>query len=184
MDKVKLEFNPPIEKTIEYNGVSIQLIPFLTTTQQVFLINQYMKDYFHQGDLIEKSRYDFLTAEYGLIYYICDLLTNIDMDTFDAEIYSDPAFVNMLFQNISNYEDFRYNLFSVLESMKYQEEIDNSLGKVISNLEEKILDILNKFSDIKPEDLEKAAQEGHKLLDELKESPLIRELSLQEKESK
>jgi len=110
-NKVKLEFVFPNRKVIEYNSVEIQVDTFLTTSQQVFLINRYIEEYFQESSVnfVKSSEYSYLTAEYNMINYIFQLLTNVDTDNLDDNIYSDSVllkhmeyWINFLILALSN----------------------------------------------------------------------------------
>lgn len=175
MDKVKLEFKIPKTKIIEYNGVDIEVTPFLSVAQQAVLIIRYLEEYFNKPEdaLIQASPYDLIGAEYGLIFNILQMNTNIDLENIDDDIYSDTKFLGQIISNITNYDDFREKLENIVYEVKGQITLENSIGKVVSGLIEKAYVILNKISSITPEELEKAQKEGVKLIERLEKSSVL-----------
>jgi len=174
-NKVKLEFVFPNRKVIEYNSVEIQVDTFLTTSQQVFLINRYIEEYFQESSVnfVKSSEYSYLTAEYNMINYIFQLLTNVDTDNLDDNIYSDSVLLNNITSSIVNYFDFRNKLNFIINEIKQQNVLNSSIGIVLSDLIDKAYGILDKFSDISPEQLEKAREDGLSFLKRLEKSTSI-----------
>jgi len=174
-NKVKLEFVFPNMETVEYNGVEIQVDTFLTTVQQIFLINRYVDEYFESlnEDFVKSSEYSYLTAEYNMIYYILKLLTNVDVENLDENIYSDSILWGKITSLIVNYFDFRNKLNFIINEIKQQNVLSNSIGTVLSDLIDKAYVALDKFSDITPEQLEKAKKDGLELLNKLEKSPAL-----------
>ena len=175
MDKVKLEFKVPENKLIEYNGLTIEITPLLTIAQQVFLINRYIDEYFNKTEnaLIKNPKYNYFEAELNLKNYILQTNTNIDAGNLDNDVYADGAFWDRITSEIINYDDFRYTLDIIIDEIKEQITLDNSVGKVISGLVDKAYEILNKLSDISPEEIEKLQQTGTRLIEDLKNSSVL-----------
>jgi hypothetical protein len=172
MDKVKLEFKIPEAETIEYNGVSIQVIPYLSFAEQVLLINHYLEDYFNDSldSLIPVSEYNYIEAEFGLKNYVFQTITNIDTTNLNNDIYKDAGLWDAIVSKIANYGDFMDKLNSIVDEIKEQKMLNNQLGKVLSGLLDKLNNI---FENITPEEIEKLQEETGKLADKLKEvSPL------------
>jgi len=176
-DKVKLEFTAPKNVKVNYNGITIEVNPFLTTAQQVFLISKYLEEYFNKNEkeenLTSESKYSHLNAEYSMINYILQLKTNIDTENLDNNFYSDTDFTQKITASITNYFDFRNKLNFIINEIKQQNVLDSSVGTVLSNLIEKALVILDKFSEISPEELEKARDAGLELLEKLEKSKIL-----------
>lgn len=172
MDKVKLEFKIPKMKTIEYGGIEIKIVPFLTTAQQVVLINRYLEDYFKEGDtnLIPLSNYRYLEAEYNLLNNLLSLATDIDTTGLDENLLSDSNFSHIICENIDNFWDFYAKLTNIIEEIKEQK---NSVPLLLSGLIEKAYGILDKVSDISPEQIEKLQQTSTDLMEKLKESQVL-----------
>ena len=171
MDKVKLEWKAPEKKTIEYNGIKIQVDPFLSTAQQGFLINSYLETYFGKFDtpLIKMSEYNYLAAEYALKDYIFQIATSIDID-FDNNFYSDAVLWDKITSEIVNYYDFKEKLDFIVKEVKDQKLVNSQLGNVLSGLLEKVNKI---FENITPEEIEKIQKETAALAAKLQEVPVL-----------
>ena len=176
-NKVKLEFVAPKVINVVYKNAEVEITPFLTTAQQIYLINEYVKIYFEKKnfEFIENSEYSYLNAEYTLINYILQLITNIDAENLDNNFYSDPEFVSTITGQIKNYNDFRNKLNFIINEIKQQNILNNSVGTVLSDLVEKAYSILDKISDISPEEIEKAKESGLELLKKLEDSSIIKD---------
>ena len=136
MDKVKLELKTPKNKTIEYNNTEIEIVPYINFSTQLYIIDNYVKDYFGNPEdiLIENTKYHYIEAEVRLRNYIIQLNTNIDLKDMDAEIYVDSELWNKITNEIKNYNDFRDTLETIVCDIKQQQTLENSLGKIISDL--------------------------------------------------
>jgi len=176
MDKVKLEIKTPENKTIEYDGITIEINPFIDFSEQVLLINEYVKDFF--GDLTElvipKTKYHIFEAECRLIYYIIQLNTNIDMSDVDNNIYVTDKLWETITEEISNYWNFRERLNKVVYEIKEQEKLDNSLGKVLSDILEKAEGFIDQLNNITPETIKELQDTGVSLIEELEKANVMR----------
>jgi hypothetical protein len=175
-NKVKLEIKTPENKTIEYDGVTIEINPFIDFAEQVLLINEYVKDFF--GDLteivIEKTKYHVFEAECRLMYYIIQLNTNIDMSDVDNNIYVDGKLWEAITKEITNYWDFKERLESVVYEIKEQEKLDNSLGKVLSDILEKAEGFIDQINKISPDDIKELQDVGTGLINDLEKANIMR----------
>ena len=75
--------------------------------------------------------------------------------------------------SIVNYSFFRGMLEQAVQDKKEEIRLEASLGKVLSALIEKGYDVLDKFSEIKPEEIEKLQKTGIDLAKKLEESSII-----------
>jgi len=177
MDKVKMEFKAPEKQTRVYNGIEYELDPFLTSGEQIYLINNYVETYFSypSDKLVQKSEYAYIEAEYGLFNLILMNKTNIDatVGNFSEELFSDVNFVFDITGNILNYNDFRSKLNYVVNEMKQQESLRNSIGKVLSDLVDKAYEVLGNLTNITPEELAKMQQSSLDLLQKVEESSIL-----------
>lgn len=175
MDKVTLEFKTPKNKTIEYNGVEINVIPFLGLAEQTVLINRYIEQYFgNSGEaLIKGSEYRYIEAEYNLFYNILQTCTNVDTENLSNDFYVDLWFVEAITDKIINYANFRDTLEFIVDEIKSQKALNSSIGKVVSDLVTKAYVIMDKLSDITPEEIEKARESGLELIKKLEESSVL-----------
>lgn len=173
-EKVKLEFKIPEKKIVEYNGVNIEVSSYLTLAQQIGLMNKYVEEYFTGTEtFIKNSNYSFLNAEYNLMNYIFQACTNIDVENLNAEIYADADFWQKITSAITNYYDFRNKLNFIVNEIKQQMALANSVGTVLSGLASRLSGILDKIGDISPEEMKKLQQESLGMMEELKKNPLM-----------
>jgi hypothetical protein len=173
--KVTLVFKFPESKTVLYNDVEIKVVPFLSFAQQVFLINAYTETYFsnEEVNLVEDSAYNFLDAEYGLMNRLFQMSTNVEVEGLDNDIFADSSLLDKITGEISNYKSFRRKLDTVVNEIKEQKVLNNSIGKVVSDLIERAYTILDKLSDLTPEAIEQAKVAGMELLKRAEESSLF-----------
>jgi hypothetical protein len=176
MDKINLEFKVPSNKTIEYNGQTIEIIPFMPLSQQVAFINMYVNTYFGETDksLVPNSRFNYLEAELGLKQHILQWFTNINIDSLSENIYADSALWDAIIRHIGNYGSFYERLERVVESIKDQFELENSVGSVLSGFIGKLNGWIEKMGDITPEEIEKLQQAGMELAKKLEDNSLLK----------
>jgi hypothetical protein len=175
-NKVKLEIKTPENTTIEYDGVTIEINPFIDFSEQVLLINEYVKDFFDDIPeiVVPKTKYHVFEAECRLMYYIIQLNTNIDMSDIDNNIYVADKLWDMITEKISNYWEFRERLDEVIYEIKEQEKLDNSLGKVLSDILEKAKGFIEQIESISPDDIKAIQDTGIGLIKELENSSVLR----------
>jgi len=173
--KVKLDVKPQEKEIIEYNGVKIEVDSVMSAGQQTILIKHYVDEYFAYNSerLIDNSQYNYLDAEYNLMNYILQLCTNVDTANLDEDIYSDFEFWRKISGAIKNIDDFKHKLHRVVQDIKEQKAIENSVGEVVNKLVEKAYVILNKVSEISPEDIAKLQDTGKELIEKLQESSVV-----------
>ncbi len=184
MERVKIEFKHPEKKKLTYNGVEFELDPFLTLTEQVFLINKYVEDFFETQEgktkLIEKSKFNRANAEFYMLDYILQLKTNINVEELDDDIRADDDFIFMIKTEITNFISFKALLADVLEDIMEEKRLDTSLGVVLDQLSKKAFELLDKVTDITPEQLEKLQETGKELMERMEKSSVLRDITLDE----
>lgn len=175
MDKIKLELGVPENKIIEYNGTKIELVPFLDFEKQIVLIKNYIQDYFGnlQEILIENTRYHYLEAECRLMNYIIQLNTNIDIESTLNWVYSDQILWFLITDGIDNWKQFRNRLDNIVEDIKREEDLKNSIGTVLGSLLENLNDTLNKFSEITPDDVNDMQKGVMETIERLEKSSVL-----------
>lgn len=184
MERVKLEFKAPEVKKLTYNGIEFELNPFLTMSEQVFLINKYIEDFFEEQEgktkLIEKPKYNRANAEFYMVDYILQLKTNISVEELDNDIRADDDFIMMIKTEIINFAGFQILLGSIIEDMMEEKRLDNSIGTIISGISEKAMELVNKISDITPEQIEKLQETGKELIERMEKSSVLKDIALAE----
>jgi hypothetical protein len=186
MDKVKLVLNVPENRTVEYNGVTFEVKPFLTMGLQAYLINTYLDAYFSKTaeSPIVMSEYDYFGAEFALKNFILQANTNIDVDALDNEFYASPAFWWTVVSEIVNYDEFRETLDFIVSDIKEQKVLNSSVGAALSDLISKASKVLDGIADIKPEELEKLQKNSMELVDRIEKSSIINDVVVLEAEKK
>lgn len=184
MERIKIEFKHPEKKNLTYNGVEFELDPFLTLTEQVFLINKYVEDFFETQEgktkLIEKSKFNRANAEFYMLDYILQLKTNINVEELDNDIRADDDFMLLIKTEITNFISFEILLGSVIQDIMEEKRLATSLGVVIEQLSKKAFELLDKVTDITPEQLEKLQETGKELMERMEKSSVLRDITLDE----
>jgi len=175
MDKVKLKLEAPKPMPLFYDGIEFEVTPFLGSSEQLFLIYNYVEDYFEQKDtrVIPASPFNYIEAEYNLLNRIIQLTTNIDVSDLDKDFYVDSYFVENIVDSIWNYKDFRKTLANIVDEIKQERQLEKSVGQTVDSLVKQGYDILNKFAEISPESIEKAKEAGLELLEKVEKSSIL-----------
>jgi hypothetical protein len=175
MEKVNLQLKAIKNKTIEYNGIEIEVMPFISLSEQTFLIENYIENYFGtpKDILINDTKYHYFEAEIELKYLVTLFKTNINVEDLDNEFFTNIALWKEITDKIENWHDFKNTLERVICDIKQQETLENSVGKIIKDLVEKGYGLLDKLSDLNPEEIKKAGDEGLKLIERLEKSSIL-----------
>jgi hypothetical protein len=96
-----------------------------------------------------------------------------DLD-LNTKIYVDYNLWDIITNEITNYWRFREKLQGVLDEVLKEENLKNSIGKVVSDLIEKAYEFIEKFSNMNPDDIEKLGQTGVQLIERLEESSVLK----------
>jgi hypothetical protein len=176
MDKVKLEYGIPENKKFKYMGMEIEVESFIDFEEQLFLIKNYIKDYFGELEeiLIPETKYHYLEAECRLMSYVIQLNTNIDMENTKNDVYADCILWDEIITRITNWWKFRNRLDDVIGEILKQEDRENSLGKLLSGLTKKLEDVLNKISIMTPEEIKNIQKTGLELIERLEKSTAMK----------
>lgn len=177
MDKIALEFKTPDLVRIIYKGTEIQVFPFFSIAQQGFLINSYLREYLSPKEdrIIELSKYNYLEAEFSLISHIYNLNTNIETKNISLDVIADVELWEVIKKSIINYNDFREKLDYILKEVKDEIALGMSLGSIVDSLSEKAFNILNSFSEISPEAIDKAREAGLQMIEKLEATAILKD---------
>jgi len=175
MDKVKLELKVPKVKTVEYNGVEFTVVPFLGMAEQVVLTNRYIVDYFRVSEkpVVIGNEYNLFEAEFNLKNTLFQMVTNLDTDSMENDLYFDVDLWETVTSQIINYGDFTVRLDKSISEIKEQFTLNSSIGKVVSEFVEKLYPLLEKISDISPEQIQTTLEESKGLLKDLEENSVL-----------
>ncbi len=159
-DKLKkIDISFPVLENIEFtfkkNNVIVK--PYLDINDKVALISEYLDNLY--GDLSSDLATKYLVAEYALIAQIIDRNTNIEIE----KLLIDEVISNGLWfeikSKIKNYEEFRFELMTVLELHRNQLKLEKSIGTMLENISNKLMEVLNQFSTMDVESLKKVADQ-------------------------
>lgn len=179
--KIKLELAPIETVKFDFYGNNIEVRTVLTLSEQNELMNQYVYQYFApMRDLmsVKITQYDYLGAEQGLIGWIIENLTNVQIFDEDDQIAIDldTLYSRGLWQEvrerIANYEEFRYKLDRVVKDYLHDRTVEKYTGAVLDDLYHKIADFLKEISSMDAEKIAAIKQSMQDLLKEAAESPL------------
>jgi hypothetical protein len=172
MDKVQLGKISALNVKVEHNGVVFEVENFLDFSKQIFLTNIYLEEYFKNPEesLVALSDYNFIDAECKLLYNLLKLNTNIDVDSMENDAYVDSPLMAKVAGAIYNFKSFRTNLSFMISEIKEQRALKASLGETVSALVSKGYELLDKVTDISPEQIEKVRTTGLELVEKLKEN--------------
>jgi len=143
MDKIRIELNelPLIAKI--YNGMTLNISPYISIENKLQIIETYL-DALFAGNNVSQN---YIAAEYSLMLSVVDLCTNIEIS--DTDIIQKLIFTGLWDEirlSIKNYNEFRRELDDVVK-MKYNEM------SILSNLNTLILKISGVVDNISKIDL-------------------------------
>lgn len=167
MDKIKLEFNAPTFTTVMYNGKIITVDPFITMEKQVFLIERYVNEYLNIGNDTSAS---YFNAEINHRNYVFQLNTNIDTENIDPNLFVDEVLWEKICGLIPSYWVLRDRMDVIADDVKRQMKLENSVGKVLAGLADKMSDLLDNLSNITPEEIKSLQEKSMELIGQLQES--------------
>lgn len=174
--KIELKKKETETTQIEYNGSFITVKDYLPVPNQISIINGYVERYFSETPgLITKSHSNILEAEYFLLLNVLEEMTDIDIDTTDMEVYEDDGLMDKIFSHIKNYWSFKDKLYTIVEQMREEIRIENSVGVIIKELGEKLTKAIGDLSSISPEEIEKLSKTGEGLMKKLEKNSLLNE---------
>lgn len=167
MDKIKLEFEAPSAVTTMYNGKIIVVDPILTLEKQIFLIERYVNEYLNlEGD----TGSSYMNAEINHRNYVFQLNTNIDTENIDPNILMDEALWDKICSLIPFYWILRDRIDTVIRDKREDVALENSVGKVLSGLADKLSVLMDNFSNITPEEIKSLQDKSAELVDQLQKS--------------
>lgn len=184
MEKVVLNKKDVEIEIFEYNGISVELIPFISTELELSLIKLYLEKYFtpnHDETLsyLKEGYFDYWLAEYSIKQAIIESLTNIDVKDDDGEMkITSDTIVDVFLQisnMIKNYSQFKGRLGKQVQAVKDSK----SIGIVLDNLATRISGILQSFQSIDPEQLKSLADSLIQKVENSEAAPIFKEAAKQ-----
>lgn len=164
MDKEKLEkkkiiIEKPENITILVDKQTITIKPYLTVTEQTFLIKDYIDSLYDENS---DTLRNYTMSEYSLVLGIVDICTDIDIENMDVDDIINSEIWNII-QSKFFYKDLRIKIKEIIERI----DIEKSFGSIVKDITDKVNNILNKILEI---DISKFdMQEINKMLDKLKD---------------
>lgn len=143
MEKNRFEFSKPSDKQIALFGQVIKYRPFLTTSDIVEIIGDYVENYFHPTEKIGSYPYDILGSELRMRLTILNRCTDILIADQDGNVFVDLDFVmsdeveKFIRNEISNFGFLEEAIEKAVKDVMYRESIENSLGYAIEILIDK-----------------------------------------------
>lgn len=179
MEKVKINFDVYSDKKerFTFGDILVEVKPYLSTAEQIFLINKYIQDYFQEDELFPNMKWNCFRAELNLKIVLLQMSTNIDIDDINDNIYTHVEFWKNIFDRIENYKEFEALLYACIEDMKETIRIEKSIGTVLENLVSEGYSLLEKIPEMSPEEIEKLQKETANLAEKLESSSLIGDMN-------
>jgi hypothetical protein len=148
MNKAKLDILSKEPKNFIFNNQKIEVLPYIVPSRQLELIRNYIALYF-TGSVEAENR---LSAEWGLILQLMDSQTNVsvfeEVDSVSLDSIITSGLWDEIQKYICNYEDLLENLYFVVGSMKDSIALDKSVGSILQNVSDKVLEFVDKISEL------------------------------------
>jgi hypothetical protein len=181
MEKIKFQFNQPKDVSVEIDGQTIMVRPYLTLNEMGAMINQYLETYFHsETKTIGMDLWNAFDAEWAMKLMVVDFCTNLPATEGDFEniFYSD--IFEIIRDKIENYWDFAGLLDEILQNVKSQIAQKNSVGAMLDSLYSKaellVQQLIDSTENLTPEQLMQLKETGSALVDKIAENPIVKEV--------
>lgn len=181
MNKIEFNLEPVDNETLKIGNTKIEIRPFITVSEIVQLIGAYTDTYFSPVSNMGKDiPYDLVGAEYSLALEIIDAFTNIQIQDADGilvtgiqDLISRGVYAKIT-EKIMNYDEFRHLLDRVVSDIKEDMALKQSVGNIIDNLSNKLVDVFDKITntDVSPESLEALKSTAKEVLEGMEKSPI------------
>ena len=173
--KIKIAFEDA--KLVELES-GIKVKPYLSRDDQEVLRTVYMSEYFSDNDS------HVLNAEYSLLSAMLELCTNIQLyeDGQDGKVkavikiddlFANYGLIKSIKASIQNHGEFRALLRQSVDDEKERRKEQYAMGKVLSELSEKAVELLNSFLDFDTSD--ESMAKIRELVGQVEKSPIINE---------
>jgi hypothetical protein len=158
----------------DFGNNEILINPYISLKNKMELFRIYLDSFFDKEIYIS-----YLEAEYSLIFAIVDLCTDINIEGLKIDTVVNSGLWAFVKKNIENYDEFRFELHSVVQYMRENEIARKSVGGVIDNASIKILDFLEKISSLD------ISQDGvMKLIEKISETGIVQPSPIQKQRKK
>lgn len=171
MEKRKYSFKTPKNVKVDYQDTEIEVVPFLSLETQLFLIKNYISDYFGRSEIIGLER-DPMMAENGLMLGILDKCTSINIIELSIdEFLSNPDVYETILSKIVNYNRFRRILEETVFAVSNERQERMSVGSVIDDLYFKVSNLIDGLANVKIDD--SALGKIKEAMTEINSSPVL-----------
>lgn len=167
-EKLNIEFSPIKNEQFLFGDKLITVRSFLTLNDKVVMSLEYSNNLRGEPILFSSElakRY--LVAEHALILQCIDLTTNIEIGKIDSDLLLASGLWDTIRQHIKNYDEFYDDLYRIVKLQQAQDALEKSVGNVLDNISTKLLQALDKLSELDAEKLKQSAEQFTKSLDDL-----------------
>ena len=179
MEKKAFALEIPENVSIAFKNNIIDIKPYLSTGEQLQLINNYIQNYFFPDEdekLTGMVESDPFNAEYALRLEIIDMCTSIDGSSVEAMNIFYTDLWEVIKNSVINYDEFRSILSKIINEIEREQSLRKSIGSVIDGLMSRIelilVELNESLANFKPEDIDKVKEVGLSLLKEVENSPV------------
>ena len=140
MEKKSIEFKAlkPIRK--EFNEQEIIIESYIPIEIRKVLMKYYIESMFSDKQVDDR----YYESELGLILGIIDFQTNIDIEKLSLDNIMASGLFDLIRSNIINYDDLKSEIYEVVELIKNEKSIGNTIDKLAFS----ITNFLGKLSEV------------------------------------
>lgn len=138
MEKIKIKLKEIKDINLKYNGYKITLKSYIGFEQYEIIFNDITENVIKNDEITDKIS----MIKIRFAKDVLELITNVDNSEFDLNDYFATDIVNILSNNIKNYDSClknimeEYNLYSNLKNTPSAKEINNVIGNITKMVEE------------------------------------------------
>jgi hypothetical protein len=176
MDKIKVNLiSEPVVK-FEFQGQSIEVVPYITLENKIIFYTNYVNSLFENKNDGEFDPISYIEAEYSLILGVVDKCTNVDITSAKIDDIVNSGLWDKIIDRIENYFEVYEDIRGIIARIDHKK----SIGNVIDGFANKLnmfLDNLSKM-DMSSEGLDKLthlfkdAQEQVKVINDVVANPV------------
>jgi hypothetical protein len=167
--KLNIEFSPIKNETFLFGEQLISMRTYLTPNEKTAIAIEYLDNLsggnpIHFSSSLAKS---YFVAEYTLMLNILVTLTNIEIEGLDIGLLLNSDLWQTVKDKIKGYDQFRRDLDKIVNFQQTQNSIDQSVGNVLDQALQKILEAVNKLSELDANTIKESANKFVEGLDQL-----------------
>lgn len=165
LDKINIVMSDVDNKLIDFDGNQIIIRPYLTMTDKIVLITEYIENIYDDSKKDIATKY--ITAEMALMLHIIDFCTNINTDNLAINLIIANKLWHTIKINILGYDEFIEDLKNVIEMVDKKNSLDKSVGNVLDMATSKVINYINGLPSIDADSIKKTSNEFTHQLSEL-----------------